>query len=139
MSLSSTLKYFFTNSMHTLYLLQVESIGIRFEYKKEFHRLWQINAVCIILSLLTVVVSYSSYYSLLNSNSLETIDITSNFASSCFEKIIAVQISISFSTLIRSLHIRFAMLNRTLRYLAITQLLYIYRRDVKKKLSSAKM
>lgn len=95
--------------------MQVEAIGIQFDYKKESHFLWRINVVCIVLSLLCIATIYNSYDSF--SRSINTaIEFTDYFVSTSLQNFIIVQISISFTVLLHSLYKRFAMLNKCLRY-----------------------
>lgn len=94
--------------------MQAEAIGIQFDYKKEFHRLWQINAVCIVLSLFPVATTYHSYDLFFQSYHV-TVDLTDYLVSVCLDNFIIIQISISFTVLLRSLYMRFAMLNVCLR------------------------
>lgn len=95
--------------------MQTEELGIQFDYKKEFHRFWQINAVCIGLSLFSIAKSSDSYDSFFHSNNMP-IDLTNYFVAATLENFITIQISISFTILLRSLYMRFAMLNKCLRY-----------------------
>lgn len=105
-----------------LYVFQVEAMGIQFDYKKECRRLCQINAIFVIVSLFLITLSHFSYsplfqFDYLEAKGLVAINIPYFFIATCLENFTTVQISISFASLLRILYIRFAALNKCLRYL----------------------
>lgn len=99
------------------YKLQTTALGIQFDYKKDYRRLWQFNVVCIVLSLLSVASSYDAF--LYFRRIFEAYDFVHFYIPACLENFVVVQISITFTILLRCLHVRFAMLNKCLRYFHI--------------------
>lgn len=94
--------------------LQAIALGIQFDYKKDYRRLWQINFVCILFSLLSVASSYDTY--LFCRQIMPSMDFVDFFVPVIFQNFILVQISTTYTILLRCLHIRFSMLNKCFRY-----------------------
>lgn len=99
------------------YWLQTTALGIQFDYKKEHRRLWQFNLVCIVLLLLSLASTYDAY--LFSRRFHMANDFIDFYVPACLENFVVAQISITFATLLRCLHVRFAMLNKRLRYFHI--------------------
>lgn len=96
---------------------QVGTVGIHFNYMKEHRHVWKSCIVVHLLSLISSLVTFSSYRyterrDLMRAvvNSINIGDIIQNCS--------IIQVSLSFITLLRALYIRFAALNKFFRLIS---------------------
>ena len=94
--------------------IQVAIIGIHFDHIKENRRAWQYCTVLNLLCVLSFVITIFNYMHIERRSTIHLMIFFSCGISYCGR---LMQTTISFSILIRALYVRFAALNKFLRYL----------------------
>lgn len=90
-----------------------EKIGIHFDHSKEYRSGWQFSTVLHCFTLVSVGVTLISYIFIGHRGLMF---IVANFTAGLIESGSILQISISFTILLRALYTRFAALNEIFRY-----------------------